>query len=472
MNTHDQTPFDIDLDPWRPVFHVAPPAGLLNDPNGLVFWQGRHHAFFQWNPKGCTHENKSWGHRASADLVHWETMPIALEPTDWFDAQGCYSGSAVADGDDLVLIYTGNVRDAEGRRETRQCLARSRDGRIFEKLGPVLDGPLPGYTTHFRDPKVTRVGDGWCMVLGAQTEGLHGTVLLLASTDLTRWEAATPLLDAGEHGYMCECPDLFRLDGTDVLLVCEQRETKPGEGSGNVAGWIAGRLDPANGTFDHGAFRRLDHGRDFYAPQTWEAPDGRRLMLAWMGLPEQDDAPTVAAGWLHCLTLPRELRFVDGRLTQSPAAELEALRGPARRVRAPIVAGERDFPELAGETYELAVALDPRETSDLAFDLRVTGEEATTVEIDRAGSVVRLTSRDREGTTVALGAAPLDGPVDQLRIFVDRSSIEVFVGDGRIVLSARIYPSPGATGIRARSIGGAVVAGITFWPLGPRQTAE
>ena len=98
MNTHDQTPFDIDLDPWRPVFHVAPPSGLLNDPNGLVFWQGRHHAFFQWNPKGCTHENKSWGHRASADLVHWETMPIALEPTDRFDAQDIHIALADLQG--------------------------------------------------------------------------------------------------------------------------------------------------------------------------------------------------------------------------------------------------------------------------------------------------------------------------------------------------------------------------------------
>lgn len=472
MNTHDQTPFDLDIDPWRPVFHLSPTAGLLNDPNGLVYWRGQHHAFFQWNPKGCTHDNKSWGHRASADLVHWESMPIALEPTDWFDAQGCYSGSAVADGDDLVLIYTGNVRDAEGRRETRQCLARSRDGEHFSKLGPIIGGPLPGYTTHFRDPKVMRAGGGWRMVLGAQTESLQGTVLLFASTDLTRWDAATPLLDAGEHGYMCECPDLFRLDGKDVLLFCEQRETKPGEGSGNVAGWIAGRFDSASGAFDHGPFRRLDHGRDFYAPQTWEAPDSRRLMLAWMGLPEQDEAPTIASGWLHCLTLPRELRVVDGMLMQRPAVELEALRGPVRRIRAPIVAGECDFPEFTGETYELAVALDPRETSDLAFDLRVAGEEATTLEIDRAGGIVRLTTRGREETTIALGEAPLDGPVDLLRIFVDRSSIEVFVGDGRIVLSARIYPSPGATGIRARSIGGAVVACITFWPLGPRQTLE
>lgn len=450
---------------WRPVFHLAPPEGLINDPNGLIHWKGQHHVFFQWNPTGCSHENKSWGHRRSADLVTWVTLPIALAPNEWFESRGCYSGSAVADGDDLLLFYTGNVRDAAGARQTRQCLARSRDGIAFEKLGPVIDGPLPGYTTHFRDPKVWREGDKWQMVIGAQTEALQGTVVLLAADDPANWRQVGPILEAGQHGYMCECPDLFTLGGADLLIFCQQHQVAPGEPSGNVAGWVAGRLDRASAAYDHGAFHRLDHGRDFYAPQSWQAADGRRLMLAWMGLPEQETAPTVAQGWFHCLTMPRELVFEDGVLKQRPVAELAALRGPLSAFSALKVEGVRELAPRTGSAFECEILLDPAETTDLAIDLRAGALEATTLSFKRASGLITLETRDATGAVTLLGKAEVDVGIDRVHAFVDRSSVEIFIGDGRIVFSARIFPGDDAEALRLCSHAGANIPGARLWPL-------
>src|SRR5690606_39202751 len=171
----------VASDPYRLHYHLMPPVGLLNDPNGFVFYQGKYHMFYQWNPFKTEHGAKFWGHYVSDDLVHWEEAPYALAPDSWFDKDGCYSGSAIVHDDKMFLFYTGNVKDEEGNRESYQCVAVSEDGFTFEKKGPVIQVP-PGYTAHFRDPKVLYRDNQWYMVLGAQTEAEQGEVVLYAST--------------------------------------------------------------------------------------------------------------------------------------------------------------------------------------------------------------------------------------------------------------------------------------------------
>ncbi|MDO5620282.1 MAG: glycoside hydrolase family 32 protein [Paracoccus sp. (in: a-proteobacteria)] len=422
-------------DPWRQAFHISAPQGLVNDPNGLIHWNGQTHVFYQWNPSGCTHSNKHWGHVASADLAHWQRLSAAIGPTDWFDKNGCYSGSAV-DADGLTLIYTGNVKDQDGNRQTYQCLARSADGVAFTKNGPVISGPLPGYTAHFRDPKLWYQDGAWRMVLGVQTETEQGTVILLHSPDLTHWELSGQLLTPGNHGYMCECPDLFALDGSDVLLFSEQR---PGS---NLAGYVTGRVDLASAGYDHGPFQRLDHGRDFYAPQTFAHPDGRRIMLGWMGLPEQETAPSVAHGWFHCLTVPRELHLRDGRLLQQPVAELAALRGPET--------------QLAGDALSIPDAR--------AFDLLVQADAPLVLTI-RDHATLRVGNGAitlYEGETLLADAALTPDQGCRLRVLADHSSVEIFAGDGEIAISARIYPPAATQGITVTS---PVPLALTYWPM-------
>ena len=129
-------------DPHRPRWHLAAPVGLLNDPNGFIEHDGRYHLFYQWNPLGCEHRNKGWGHVSSTDLLHWQHEPVALLPTEAYASHGCYSGSAVSDEQGrLTLIYTGNVKYPDGSRTAYQCLARADGEGGFAKLGPVLDLP-------------------------------------------------------------------------------------------------------------------------------------------------------------------------------------------------------------------------------------------------------------------------------------------------------------------------------------------
>jgi beta-fructofuranosidase len=442
-------------DPWRQNFHIAAICGLVNDPNGLIHWRGESHVFYQLNPEGCTHKNKAWAHAASADLVHWRRLPIAISPVDRFDRDGCYSGSAVEDAGDLVLIYTGNVRDEQGARETYQCLARSKDGIVFDKLGPAISGPLPGYTAHFRDPKVWRQDGLWHMVLGAQTTALQGTVLLLSSADLEEWRLTGQLLAPGAHGYMCECPDLFTLDGADVLMFSEQTAAADDQPATNIAGWVTGRLDPATAAYEHGQFQRLDHGRDFYAPQSFSHADGRRIMLGWMGLPEQDSAPTIAHGWFHCLSIPRELRVIEGQLCQQPIRELAGLRGPKTRIQpgaGPIA--------LNSPCYELDLE---GISSPLELALRIGQVERTLIILEH--DHIRLRSIDEQGVATELGAAALvSSGAHRLRIFVDHSSIEIFVDAGEVVLSARIYPGAEANGMALLSPEPQIAA-FNFWPM-------
>ncbi|SER94104.1 sucrose-6-phosphate hydrolase [Gracilibacillus ureilyticus] len=233
----------VQSDPYYLHYHIAPSVGLLNDPNGFVQWNGVYHLFYQWMPFKTGHGAKFWAHYTSADLVHWKEEPIALTPSDWFDKNGCYSGSAIVHEGQLYLFYTGNVKDEVGNRETYQCLAVSSDGVKFEKKGPVINLP-EGYTPHFRDPKVWRSGDKWYMIIGAQSEKLEGQAVLFQSTDLHHWEDLGPIAGSdGELGFMWECPDFFNINGKDVLLFSPQGLEEKGMKYHNVyqSGYILGQ---------------------------------------------------------------------------------------------------------------------------------------------------------------------------------------------------------------------------------------
>lgn len=306
-------------DSHYPQWHLAPVNGLLNDPNGFCQVAGRYHLFYQWNPLACDHTYKCWGHWSSADLLHWRHEPIALMPDEEYDRNGCYSGSAVEFEGALTLCYTGNVKFPDGGRTAWQCLATENADGTFRKLGPVL--PLPeGYTGHVRDPKVWRQDGRWYMVLGAQDVQQRGKVLLFTASDLREWRlvgeiAGHDVNGLANAGYMWECPDLFPLADTHLLICCPQGLAREAQRFLNTypAVWMAGRFDAERGIFDHGPLHELDSGFEFYAPQTMQADDGRRLLVGWMGVPDGDEMhqPTRAQGWIHQMTCVREL---GGRL--------------------------------------------------------------------------------------------------------------------------------------------------------------
>lgn len=144
----------VEKDFWRQKYHIQGIVGLINDPNGFSQFKGKYHMFYQWNPLGTNHKNKTWAHSVSSDLLHWERMKTALRPDTWYSKDGVYSGSAIVDDEKLYLFYTGNVKDPEGNRESYQCLAVSNDGENFERWEPSIVNQPDGYTRHIRDPKI------------------------------------------------------------------------------------------------------------------------------------------------------------------------------------------------------------------------------------------------------------------------------------------------------------------------------
>ncbi|GIP46253.1 invertase [Paenibacillus sp. J45TS6] len=463
----------VGKSPWRQLFHIQPLTGLLNDPNGFTFFQGEYHLFYQWFPLGTYHGMKYWYHTKSRDLAHWENVGIGIEPGGPYDSHGAYSGSGIVKDDKLYLMYTGNSRDEEWVRHPYQNLAvMDTEGNIIKKNSPVIDSVPDGYTEHFRDPKVWGSEGSYYCVIGAQRTNMSGCAVMYHSPDLIEWtfegEIVTKL---DQFGYMWECPDYFEMDNQGVLLFSPQGVSPEADAFNNIyqSGYIIGEpLDLSTRIFNHGPFQELDRGFDFYAQQTTETPDGRRILVGWMGLPESK-YPTDNQGWANCLTLPRELILNQGKMIQRPVRELEQLRKEQSDVQDLLRDETKIFPDFNGTTYELICEFTNMNAQRFGVEFRAGKNEKTVLWYDHLSKKVIL-DRSISGEPIesAYGnvrRCPLDADKVKFQLFVDTSSVEVFVNDGEEVFASRIFPSKDSTEIRFFSSGGAVSLEASLWRI-------
>jgi len=456
---------NIKNDPYRLTYHLMPPVGLLNDPNGLIQYKGVYHVFYQWNPFETSHGAKFWGHYTSRDMVHWQEEPIALAPSEWYERNGCYSGSAVESDGKLYLFYTGNVKNEDGTRESYQCLAVSSDGIHFEKQGPVLKLP-ENYTAHFRDPKVWKKGERWYMILGAQTLDEKGTVVLFTSSDLYYWEelgriAGSEMNGIGDFGYMWECPDLIHLNGKDVLLVSPQGVEPDGYCYHNLfqSGYFIGQLDYDTVKFQHESFTELDRGFDFYAPQTFTDESGRTILYAWMGITDETEIyqPTLANHWVHALTIPRVLELREGKMYQAPVEELQSLRKEKLKMKIDKREGNPVYID-GGKCSELL--LEKLYVEKGLFQISFRNEVYFI--LDSGKKEIRLQRRNLKTGALETRTCKLSS-VYQLHIFMDHSSLEIFINEGEEVFTARYFPNPKDDTV---IIHGEAEFHLTKWTLG------
>ena len=441
----------MSTDPWRMGFHLMPPAGWLNDPNGLCQFRGTYHVFHQWSPEWPTpHARRGWGHYASNDLIRWEHHGMVLDQDTPADANGAYSGGAVvvpgaaADGGDLLrLYYTGNVKEPgehdfvyEGRG-ANEILVESEDGfAMGSKQTLLTNADYPSYCScHVRDPKIWVEGDLYYMLLGARTMDDLGQMLVYKSGGGLAWELAGTVTSDELVGYMWECPDRIALDGHEYVGCCPQgvREFAWSDGVDDHSGYFpvpAGERVAAGDAVVHAAdFVRWDHGFEFYAPQTFVDEQGRTILIAWIGMPEASwIGQPKELDWIHCLSVPRELsRCEDGRIAQWPVAELEQLRGEE-------AAWENGACELSEHRADL-VLTDIEDTLELTLDgvLRVSAGEA--------GCSIAFVGEDAEAVGCGRTSRSIElEPVRDLRVLVDSSVVEVFANGGRMVFSTRWFP--------------------------------
>lgn len=433
---------NVEADPHRQQFHLQPPVGWLNDPNGLCVYGGQYHAFFQYGPFDVTGGVKHWGHAVSKDLLHWEPLPVMLYPDEPFDCHGVYSGSALIEGTEMYLYYTGNVKhpgDFDYIKQGRGhnvCLAVSHDGKTVASKQCLLynkDYPA-GLTCHVRDPKVFAYEGKYYMVLGARTLEDKGEVLVLESTDKLHWNHINTLTTPEPFGYMWECPDLFCLDGQWYLAVSPQGiQCQNIYGCGYFAVYGDWR---AHCTL--GEFHEMDAGFDYYAPQSFVDENGRRIQIGWMGMPDADygNAPTVAHGWQHCFTVPRLLtKGENGTLLQTPVPELDARRSAAALTLR------------NGEEASLSPCFDLTAAPAGDFALTVArGVELVYTEQDSTCVLQFTDPAQASGRTQR--RTKLSAPCRSVRVVGDRSSLEIFLNDGAAVFSTRYYPAAGDVAVK------------------------
>ncbi|AJD89958.1 sucrose-6-phosphate hydrolase [Jeotgalibacillus malaysiensis] len=431
-------------DEWKPSFHIHPQYGLLNDPNGLAWFKGKYHVFYQWYPYGAYHGMKHWAHVSSEDLAHFDRHDTAITPVEDYESHGAYSGASLQVRDELYLYYTGNVKyDAEAR-DAHQCLAIMNENGEIRKYehNPLIKSVPAGYTGHVRDPKVFEKDGQYYMLLGAQRENQTGAIIVYQSPDALNWSFLGELsVEIDLEGYMWECPDYFEVDGKDFLIFSPQGIEPDGENYHNVFNtiYVAGTLNLNELSFTVDEYHELDKGFDFYAPQSFDA-DGKRLLYGWAGVGEVK-FPTDQNNWAHCLTLPRELVRKGNRLLQRPAESLELLKG------APVTEGELS-PGSAniklGSVKAWRATFAAEQAADLKLELFSSENERFTIIYDHKAKKVVTDRSDMAHVTEAQYGTKrevtLTEELSHMDIIVDHSIAEVFINGGAAVFTCRVFP--------------------------------
>ncbi len=413
---------------WRQNLHIEPPEGWMNDPNGLCFFDGLYHVYFQYSPGTPDGSStRCWGHYISSDLLSWKYDGIVFSAGIPEDRDGVFSGSAVAFADHAEYFYTGNVMEEGGYdyvlegRGANVIFAVSEDGsKMSSKKVILTNSDYPSFCScHVRDPKVTFENGVYKMVLGARTTDDKGCVLFYEGTDVYSLEYKGCLTAPG-MGYMWECPDVFEIGEKKYLAVCPQGIEQGEYRFQNIfqSGYF---IVDGNELRD---FEEFDYGFDFYAPQTFTAPDGRRLLIGWMGIGDDSYAnPTVPYGWQHCLTLPREISVgPDGRLIQRPLRELERIKGKAKAVEGEAWTGLPFEADVDGCSSDVCVS--------------VSGAE---IRWNKEQGVLTLSFTNGEGYG-RTGRRIKISDLETLKIIADVSSLEIYINDGQYVMSTRFYP--------------------------------
>jgi fructan beta-fructosidase len=476
---------DLQEGPGRPLLHFTPRRNWINDPNGLVWFEGEYHLFFQYNPEGTTWGNMSWGHAVSPDLVTWTELPVALTHTE---NEFAFSGSVVVDRLDtsglgepgrpaMVALYTAH--DPTSGHQA-QAVAWSLDrGRTWTRsdANPVLDIG----STAFRDPKVFWYTPGgyWVMAVALPEEQV---IRFYRSDDLHAWVRLSDFTCPGPSG-LWECPDLFELPVEDrpglrqwvLVFSLDGKDTHGWSGTQ----YVVGSFDGTTFTPDVPGREavRLDHGADCYAAVTFtDAPDGQRILLGWMNNWAYAER-TPAREFRGAMTLPRllaleetggEMRLLQRpiRITDdtSPAYVVSDLRiGP----------GATPLGEVDSDAQVIAVELHPEAARDVGVCVRVGAHERTVVGYDTETATLYV-DRSRSGQVgfadqfAGVHRAPAQiGPEGglALTIVVDRCSVEVFTQDGSCVITEQIFPGPDSTGIELFACGGSAVVDLSVTAL-------
>ena len=451
----------------RPVFHLSPRIGWMNDPNGFSFHDGKYHLFYQYHPYNTYWGPMHWGHAVSKDMLNWEYLPVVMAPDMDYDYAGCFSGGAITlDDGKHLLIYTGVAKEKdENGHETdlqTQCIAIG-DGVTYAKYehNPVIDAsklPMGGSRVDFRDPHIFKENGLYKTVAVNRDADGYGSVLLFKSKDACNWEFEKVILhnDNGEFGTMWECPDYFELDGKQLLFIStmemEARGSEFCNGYGNLC--FIGHLDE-NGNYVKESVQTIDYGHDFYGQQSLLAPDGRRIMIGWMQNWDNINYRRNDCLWYGQMSLPREIFLKNNRLYQRPIREIDSLRKNKVDYSDILVDGEISLDGIEGRVLDMELTIRPETVQDMykEFTINFAQDENHHMSLtynpgDDTVSLDRRFAGSRNGMVHERKCVTkCDDGTLKLRIILDRYSAEVFINDGEEAMTLTFYTDSSAKNI-------------------------
>lgn len=422
---------------YLPKYHIYPKSGLMNDPNGLAYFNGEYNFFYQWFPFEPTHGMKHWGHLTSKDLLTWEDKDIALTPDMEYEKNGCYSGNAIEKDGLLYLFYTANYKTENGKIPKQAVAMMDKDGNIEKHINnPIIDGAPADMTGEIRDPFVFRKDEKYYMLLGAKSKKEKGALLLYTSEDLLKWDYMGEINLPIDTGYMLECPSFIEVEGKDVMILSpmglEKEELKYQNQFATL--YLVGKLDIENMKFDLEYMDEVDNGFDFYASQAFYGKGNKPMMVSWFGCGEQD-LPTDKEMWKHGLTMPHTLRLVENRLCNFVSEELNNLFNDKNEFDSSIIKTKSNY-------YHIQFNMRKEDENkwvrfgnendywELNFDF-----DKNVIQLDRSNLKLKVDinnglKRCTEG---------LNKEEYKVDIYVDNSFVEVFINEGMKSFAFRCF---------------------------------
>lgn len=423
----------------RPRIHLTAPSNWINDPNGFIYYNGEYHLFYQHFPFECKWGTMHWGHATSKDLVNWNHHKIALYPTKEYDQNGCFSGTAIVKDEELHLYYTaikydrfkdGNIHSPYDNEsfEASQAKIVSRDGYTFNNyddkkiiIPAIMDESL-GHRTHTRDPKVWKHKECYSMILGSKfkkkdNDKFTGEVLFYTSKDGEQWSYKNRFYD-DSIGDMWECPDLFNVDGNYILVVSPENTINDGINYGNNAVYSMVNFD--EDTFEMSIINNqkfLDEGLDLYAPQTTIDEFGNRILIGWMRMPIVCENEN----WIGMMSIPRVINVKNNEVYFTVPEYIDSLFD--KKVKLSEFNVE--------ETYKLKVTLNEESVLNIGgYKISVNKDK---IVADRSEVFPEI-----KGIGRVFNSSKLNGKYE-LNIYIDNGIIEIFINDGKYVISNIVY---------------------------------
>ena len=413
---------------YLPKYHIYPKSGLMNDPNGLAYFNGDYNFFYQWFPFEPNHGMKHWGHLTSKDLLNWDDKGIALTPNMEYEKNGCYSGNAIEKDGLLYLFYTANYKTESGKIPKQAVAIMDKAGHIEKYINnPIIDGAPVDMTGEIRDPFVFRKDEKYYMLLGAKSKKEKGALLLYTSEDLLKWDYMGEISLPIDTGYMLECPSFIEVDGKDVMILSpmglEKEELKYQNQFSTL--YLVGKLDIENMKFDLEYMDEVDSGFDFYASQVFYGKGNKPMMVSWFGCGEQD-LPTDKEMWKHGLTMPHDLKLVENRLCNFVSEELNDLFNDKNEFNSNIIKTKSNYYHIqfnmCKEDENTWVRFGNEDDYwELNFDF-----DKNVIQLDRSNLKLKVDinnglKRCTEG---------LNKEEYKVDIYVDNSFVEVFINEG------------------------------------------